>query len=148
MTSTVRDVMSEPLPSVRDDDPVVAVARRLRAHRAAAVPVCDADGGFLGMLTATDVIDRCVADGQNPRVMRAGSMLDGPGPVLDPDQEPDAALLNLILNQRLPMLPVVHDGRLVGTLTLDDFAGHLVDAQDNTTGEFMIGDTSWWPTDL
>jgi CBS domain-containing protein len=80
MTSTVRDVMSASLPSVRDDDPVVAVARRLRAHRAAAVPVCDADGGFLGMLTAADVIDRCVADGQDPRVMRAGSLLDGPGP--------------------------------------------------------------------
>ena len=81
--------------------------------------------------------------------MRAGSLLDGPGPVLDPDEEPDADLLSLILNQRLPMLPVVQGGRLVGTLTLGDFAGHLIDAaQDDTVAEFMVGDTSWWPTDL
>jgi hypothetical protein len=55
-------------------------------------------------------------------------------------------MLGLIVNQRLPMLPVVHNGRLIGTLTLDDVAGHLVDpARDEAMGEFMVGDTSWWP---
>jgi CBS domain-containing protein len=79
MPSTVRDVVSASLPSVlervggRGGPPVARIARR-RCQ-------CDVDGGFLGMLTAADVIDRCVADVQDPRVMRAGSL---PQLVLEP----------------------------------------------------------------
>ncbi len=144
MMTTVRDVMSAPLPCVRDDDPVVAVGRRLRAHRAEAVPVCNADGGFLGMLTAADVIDRCLADGQDPRVMRAGALLEGTGPVVDPGEPLYAAVLGVILTRRQPTLPVVEDGGLIGMLTLDDIAGHLVDEEDDTDDDFRIGGASWW----
>ena len=77
MATTVRDVMRAPCPASRAPIPSVAAARRLRAHAVPAVPVCGADGEFLGMLTSADIIDRCVADGRDPRTMQCGSLIEG-----------------------------------------------------------------------
>ena len=124
--TTVRDMMRRPLPSVSRTETVVSAARRLRAHRVPAVPVCDDGGGFLGMLSAGDIIDRCVADGQDPRAMTSGSLIEGPGPCVDPDDVFGSTLMSLILAQAFPMLPVVLNGRLIGMLTIDDIAGYLL----------------------
>jgi CBS domain-containing protein len=136
MATTVRDVMRAPLPGVESTDPVVAAARRLRAHAAVAVPVCGPNGEFLGMLTSADIIDRCVADGRDPRTMQCGSLIAGTPVVVAPDEEFGSRVLGLVLAQPIPMLPVVTvGGRLVGMLTVDDIAGHLLEgdpADDNS----------------
>ena len=106
MATTVRDVMRAPLPGVESTDPVVAAARRLRAHAVAAVPVCGAGGEFLGMLTSADIIDRCVADGRDPRTMQCGSLIEGtPAGVVAPDEEFGSQVLGLVLAQPVPLLP-------------------------------------------
>ena len=128
MATTVRDVMRAPLPGVESTDPVVAAARRLRAHAVPAVPVCGTAGEFLGMLTSADIIDRCVADGRDPRTMTCGSLIEGSPVVVTPDEEFGSRVLGLVLAQPFPMLPVVAaNGRLIGMLTVDDIAGHLLE---------------------
>jgi CBS domain-containing protein len=141
MATTVRDVMRAPLPGVESTDPVVAAARRLRAHAVAAVPVCAAGGEFLGMLTSADIIDRCVADGQDPRTMQCGSLIEGTPVVVAPDEEFGSRVLGLVLAQPVPLLPVVAaDGRLVGMLTVDDIAGHLLEGDQADESSFEPDD--------
>ena len=141
MATTVRDVMRAPLPGVESTDPVVAAARRLRAHAVAAVPVCGAGGEFLGMLTSADIIDRCVADGQDPRTMQCGSLIEGTPVVVAPDEEFGSRVLGLVLAQPVPLLPVVAaDGRLIGMLTVDDIAGHLLEGDHADVSSFEPDD--------
>ncbi len=122
---------------------MVTAARRLRAHAATAIPVWGHLGAYIGMLTAKDIIDRCVADGQDPRTTSAGSLVLSSGPVVHPDDDAGSTVLDLILSQPVPMLPVVDGGRLVGVITLDAIAGHLVDTiQDDEDGSEPGHD--WW----
>lgn len=141
MTTTVRDVMRAPLPGVDGSEPVMAAARRLRAHALAAVPVHGVGGEFLGMLTAADIIDRCVADGQDPRAMLCWSLIDGAPVFVTPEEVFGSRILGVMLAQPFPMLPVVGaEGRLIGMLTVDDVAGYLLEAEH-------VDDTSFEPED-
>lgn len=148
MATTVGDVMSAPYPGVARDDTVVAVAVRLRDSGFGAVPVCGTGGEFLGLVTATDIIDRCVADGCDPRLVAAESLLPGPQPFVGPTDRLDTGVLSDLLAQPLPILPVVQEGRLVGILTVDDIAGHLVDESEEDGGyqPFPWGGAAEWPT--
>ncbi len=143
MTTTVRELMGPPSPSVHHEESVVTAARRLRAHAAAALPVRGPLGEFIGMLTGKDIIDRCVADGQDPRTTTAGSLVMSPGPVVQPDDDAGSTVLDLLLGQPVPMLPVVEDGQLVGLITLDAIAANLVDTivEDD---DIVEGDRWWW----
>jgi len=140
IATRVRDVMRAAPPGVVSTEPVVAAARRLRAHAVAAVPICAADGEFLGMLTSADIIDRCVADGQDPRSMSTGELLVGPVVGVSPDEVFGSRVLGLVLAQPFPMLPVVtDDGRLIGMLTVDDVAGYLLEGDHVDDAMFEPG---------
>lgn len=144
ITTTVRKLMGPPSPSVHHEETVVTAARRLRAHATTAVPVWGHLGEYLGMLTAKDIIDRCVADGQDPRTTSAGSLVLSTGPVVHPDDDAGSTVLALLLSQPVPMLPVVDRGRLVGVITLDAIAGHLVDTIGDDGDSSGLGH-EWWP---
>ena len=60
-----------------------------------------------------------------------GSLIGSPGPAVRPDDEAGFTVLNLILGLSEPVLPVVEEGQLVGLITLDVLADHLVDTFDD-----------------
>lgn len=129
--TTVGDLMGPPFPSVHHAESVVAAARRLRAHAVPTVPVQGDNGELLGMLSARAIVDQCVADARDPRTTSVGSLISSPGPVVCPEDEAGFTVLNLILGLTEPVLPVVKEGQLVGLITLDALADHLVDAFDD-----------------
>jgi CBS domain-containing protein len=129
--TTVGDLMGPPFPSVHHAESVVAAARRLRAHAVPTVPVQGDNGELLGMLSARAIVDRWVADARDPRTTSAGSLIGSPGPAVRPDDEAGFTVLNLILGLSEPVLPVVEEGQLVGLITLDVLADHLVDTFDD-----------------
>jgi len=53
---TAGAVMTKKVASARPDDTVAEVARLLTAHDISAVPVCDASGALLGMLSEGDLM--------------------------------------------------------------------------------------------
>src|SRR5690349_1277596 len=137
--------MSAPLRGVQVSDPVIAAARRFR-YQGDALPVCSATGEFVGMLTPEDIVTGCVAAGRDPRGTPVGSLLHGPWPVLDASQILGPEVLTALLAQRLPFLPVLRNGKLVGLLTMDALAGHLLDSIDDTeTNDTDLDDDGWWP---
>ena len=127
MTPTVREVMSPPPPCVGRADTVVMVARKMRALGVSSVAVADDLGTFVGMASEPDIIERCVADGRDPRRMDAGALLRDGQEWVDPDRRADSDLLAMILRHVLSDLPVVQDGRLVGMIGAADLAAPLVD---------------------
>lgn len=52
----VRDVMDEDLVTARDDDDVDAILVRLRQRAVRRIPIVDAAGGLVGILTLDDIV--------------------------------------------------------------------------------------------
>jgi len=140
---TVRRLMSPAPPSIDQFETVMAAARRMRASGAVSIPVSDECALFLGMLSDRDIVERCVADGHNPRAVTVGWLVAAQQTVIDPDRVVDAAVLAMIVRQPLAELPVVENGVLVGVLSVADAAVPLLDGD---TAESDLDD--FWPSDL
>jgi CBS domain-containing protein len=143
ITPTVRQLMSPPQPGIDQFDTVMSAARRMRASGAVSLPVSDERGLFVGMLSDRDIVERCAADGRDPRAVTVGSLLQGQQQVIDPDRAADPTVLAMIVRQPLAELPVIENGVLVGMISVADLAIPMVDigASDNDLDGF-------WPTDL
>ena len=142
-TPTVRQLMSPPQPGIDQFVTVMSAARRMRASGAVAIPVSDERGLFVGMLSDRDIVERCAADGHNPRAVTVGSLLGRQQQVIDPDRAADPTVLAMIVRQPLAELPVVDNGVLVGMISVADVALPMVDgaASDHEIDGF-------WPTDV
>jgi CBS domain-containing membrane protein len=128
---TCADIMSRPAVSVSPATSIAAAWRLLRRHRIKALPVTDAAGHVIGIVTRTDIVDRNHASGIGalPFLHRRGLQLiastapqvsslmnndvrtvDAAMPIVD--------LLPLFAHERHHHIPVVDaDRRLAGMIT-------------------------------
>jgi CBS domain-containing protein len=138
--STVRvgDVMTRDVVSVTPETPLKDVAAVLVARGISGLPVCDADGAVVGVLSEADLL---VKQGGSPersgglfawlvetasapdlaklRAHTAGEAMTAPAITVDagdPVSEAARTMVSLGVNR----LPVVEDGRLVGIVTRAD----------------------------
>ena len=139
---TVRRLMSPAPPSIDQFETVMAAARRMRASGAVSIPVSDECALFLGMLSDRDIVERCVADGQDPRVTRVGALVQSCEQTVTADHPADSTVLSMVLRQPLGQLPVVENGVLVGVITLAGIASLLIDDRDPDGAASRL----FWPT--
>ena len=138
--STVRvgDVMTPDVVSVTPDTPLKDVAAALVERGISGLPVCDADGAVVGVLSEADML---VKQGGSPersgglfawlvetasapdlaklRAHTAGEAMTSPAVTVEtasPVSEAARTMVSLGVNR----LPVVEDGRLVGIVTRAD----------------------------
>ena len=138
--STVRvgDVMTRDVVSVTPDTPLKDVAAALVERGISGLPVCDADGAVVGVLSEADML---VKQGGSPersgglfawlvetasapdlaklRAHTAGEAMTSPAVTVEtasPVSEAARTMVSLGVNR----LPVVEDGRLVGIVTRAD----------------------------
>ena len=117
----VSDIMSPHIVSIRHDEPVSAAARLLTRHNLGSLPVCGADGNLRGMVTARDIVLRCVAAEEDPLAVPVGDIMSRRCATVPPDADVREAARRMAAEQ-VRRLPVVEDGRLVGILSLGDLA--------------------------
>ncbi|MFZ5472158.1 MAG: M50 family metallopeptidase [Myxococcota bacterium] len=108
----VRDLMSPRTSSIPLGTEVEEVARRMKLERRLALPVVDETGNAVGVVTLR-AVKSVPADRRNGS--RVDNILSRVEPVTPEDEVWKA--LRLMSTERVPQLPVVEDGRLVGTLT-------------------------------
>jgi len=134
----VGDVMTRDVVSVTPETPLKDVAAVLVARGISGLPVCDADGAVVGVLSEADLL---VKQGGSPersgglfawlvetasapdlaklRAHTAGEAMTAPAITVDagdPVSEAARTMVSLGVNR----LPVVEDGRLVGIVTRAD----------------------------
>jgi CBS domain-containing protein len=163
----VSDVMTRPVISVSGDAPFKEIVDTLARHRVSAVPVVDADGKVLGVVSESDLLAKVVAGGdphtrirashsikvQTRRMVHAETALElmnSPAATIDLDASVVEAARRAA-SARVRWLPVVDNhGVLVGMVTRSDLLrvflrsdeelrAHLVD--DVLARQFSI-DTS------
>jgi CBS domain-containing protein len=135
----VRDVMKSPVISVQPDSPLKEVARLLVEHRISGLPVVDADGFVVGVVSEEDFLARSAGiepvrhrplswawTGAPDRraverlhATTAGEAMTAPAITIGADR-PVSEAAALMSKSDVNRLPVVEDGRLVGIVTRAD----------------------------
>jgi CBS domain-containing protein len=133
----VREIMTESPRSTRADTPLRDAARDLVRSGIGALPVIEADGLLVGMLSERELMRHMLSlasiNGSIPRpqsgVERARrtvrDVMTRQVLCVSPDQ-PLAEVASLMTNKDVDRVPVVEEGRLVGFLTRSDIVRKLI----------------------
>jgi CBS domain-containing membrane protein len=128
MLST-RDLMTEDLIALRDTDSLLAAKRAMEEARIRHLPIVDAAGAFVGLLTHRDMLAASVSrlaeiDDDTQEEIYAGipikEVMRSDVALASPDL-PLRQAAEVLLTQKYGCLPVVASGKLVGILTSSDF---------------------------
>ena len=148
------DVMTTKVISTTANTPVREVARTLLAHGISAMPVLDADGAPIGMVSEGDLVSRdelerverrdwwlkLVADDTAPDSgflanLRAPDRTAGDvmsAPVITVSEETELTeVARLLAEQHIKRVPVVQQGRVVGIVSRADLLGALAAPQSD-----------------
>jgi CBS domain-containing protein len=149
----VRDLMNEDVVTVAPETPLKDAAALLVEHRISGLPVCDAGGRVVGVLSEADILVKEQGrDDRHGRVL--GWLLDGP-PLEEAKVEartageaastpaitigpnrPAAAAARLMVDEGVNRLPVVsRQGALVGIVTRADLVRAFVRPDDQIERE-------------
>jgi CBS domain-containing protein len=128
----VADLMTLDPVVVRADDPIEEAERLMRKRRVTGLPVVDAHGAPLGVISQTDVIEDggaplAILLRRKPTGLRVGELMTSPAvTVLDTARLVDAA--RLMRDNRIHRLVAVDEhGRTVGVLSASDFVALYAD---------------------
>lgn len=145
---TAADVMSHEVIAVRPETPLHQAARLMVDKKISGLPVADADGRPIGVLTEGDLLRR-VETGTEGRAPGWLSIVFGPGrlagryvrtharrvsevmtpePVCVVEKAPLEEVVTLMQSKRVKRVPVVSGNRLVGIVSRADLIRVLADA--------------------
>lgn len=111
-----REIMTRDVISILDEATVEDAARMLARNRISGVPVVNASGLLLGLVTEHDLIakhGRSVSE-----IMSKGVI------TVSPDTEVEQ-VQHLLTNQRIRRVPVVEDGKVVGIVSRSDLVRQI-----------------------
>lgn len=153
MTLTAADIMTKKVVTAHPDDSVAKVARLLSDHQISAVPVCDAQGSVLGMLSEGDLIRPFGMDNVSKRAWWLNLLAEGtdlapsfldflrvenhparemmvtPAVTATPDTTV-SVLADLLTRHHIKRLPILRDGKLVGIVSRADLVNAIARTPD------------------
>jgi CBS domain-containing protein len=149
----VQDVMTEDVATVRPETPLKEVAALLVEKRISGLPVCDADGALLGVVSEADILVK--EEGVEPERRRAlawllrgdngtdkiaattaGEAMTSPAVTIDP-RRPVSDAARLMIERSVNRLPVVEGARLVGIVTRADLVAAFTRSDEEIRREIV-----------
>ena len=118
------EVMTSKPACCTPDTPLQEVAHLMVAHDCGEIPVCDAKGQPVGVVTDRDITVRTVAQGLNPLDKKARDVMSSPCHTVDEDCSLGDCCERMESLQLRRMLVVDGNGRLCGIVALADVALH------------------------
>jgi CBS domain-containing protein len=116
----IRDIMTKELCTAEPDTTLEEIAVIMRDAGTGAIPVVE-DGELTGIVTDRDIVLRCIAEGRDPSGTRADDIVSEELVTIGPDADVQEAA-RIMGEHQIRRLPVVEKRRLVGMLSLGDFA--------------------------
>jgi len=126
MAKTARDLMSQGVDCVGENENLVAAARKMRDLDVGALPICGDDQRLKGMLTDRDIVIKCVAEGTSPSSVMAGQFAEGKPVTVGADDSAEV-VLDTMAKHQVRRLPVIDGHQLVGIIAQADVARALPD---------------------
>ena len=119
---TAADVMTPGPACCAPDTPLAAAARLMVQHNCGEIPVVDADGQLIGVVTDRDIVCRVLATGKNPLDHTVQDCMSQPAITVHPDTTL-ADVMATMERHQIRRVPVVDDHeRCVGIVAQADLA--------------------------
>jgi CBS domain-containing protein len=121
MAVTLRDFMtSDDVLTIPADTTLGQAARLMRGRNVGAAVVVD-EGGIVGIFTERDLL-RAIADSRHPDQGQVQSYMT-PDPLTLPSDHSPSEAARIMSERKFRHIPVVDDGRLVGSVSIRDLVG-------------------------
>ena len=116
---TVKDVMSSPVRTVREDDNATKIAKMMTRNNVGSVVVVDRKRKPLGMITEKDLVRGVAAKGLHPNKVKAGKIMSKPLRTVEPTLDVREAARRM-KQLKVKRFAVMEAGKLVGIVTGTD----------------------------
>lgn len=117
--AAILDHKGREIVSTKPDDTLAAISQLLTQHRIGAVLVRDAAGTVLGILSERDIVRALAAHGSRALTLTGSAVMTRDIVYGCPTDTVDKVLATMT-NRRIRHLPVMHEGRLVGLISIGD----------------------------
>ena len=124
MAKTAREIMTGGAECAHENESLQDAARMMRELDVGALPICGEDDRLKGMVTDRDIVIRIVAEGRDPRQVKAGELAEGKPVTIGADDSIDEALRTM-KEHKVRRLPVIDGQRLVGMVSQADIARNI-----------------------
>ena len=115
----IKDIMTEDVESCTILDNVYEVALKMKQLNVGAIPIVDQDK-LVGMITDRDIVVRGVAE-KHPGSTKVEDIMSNHLITVSPDATSQEAA-KLMAEHQIRRIPVVEEGKLIGIVSLGDFA--------------------------
>jgi CBS domain-containing protein len=115
----IKDIMTEDVESCTLLDNVYEVALKMKELNVGAIPIVDQDK-LVGMITDRDIVVRGVAE-KHPGSTKVEDIMSDHLITVSPDATSQEAA-KLMAEHQIRRIPVVEEGKLIGIVSLGDFA--------------------------
>jgi CBS domain-containing protein len=116
---TLKEIMTKDVETCTLLDNVYEVAVKMKEYNVGSIPIVDGDK-IVGVITDRDIVTRCVAE-KHPASSKVEDIMSKELITITPDSNA-AQAAQLMADKQIRRLPVVEGGRLVGVVSLGDFA--------------------------
>lgn len=115
----LRDKQSQTVHTVRADATVLEALQLLAEHNVGALPVVDAAGELVGVVSERDYARKVVLKGRSSVGTPVSAIMSSPVITVTPQQSIQFCM-DLMTERHLRHLPVVDNGTLIGLLSIGD----------------------------
>lgn len=116
------DLMKTNVKCVEIDDTVTDAAALMKQAGVGFLPVCDANGLPLGVITDRDIVVRVIAEGRDPNTCSVAGAMTLETISCGPDDDIEVAEKRMASEHKSRILVRDDDGAVVGVISLSDIA--------------------------
>jgi CBS domain-containing protein len=116
------ELMKTNVKCVEIDDTVMDAAAIMKSAGVGFLPVCDANGLPLGVITDRDIVVRVVAEGRDPTTCTVAAAMSLETLSVGPDDDLAIAARRMATEHKSRILVRDEDGAVVGVISLSDLA--------------------------
>lgn len=123
MNDLVQDIMTKDVVSV-DENMTALDAARLMTEKGISSLIIEKDHAPVGIISERDFVKKICLKDMQPSTINVGSMMSKIQTYASPDTPVEVAVQRMV-NHKIRRLPVISDGKVIGIITVTDFAKHL-----------------------
>lgn len=120
----IKNITIQKIETCNEDDSIIEVAKKLQSINDRHIFIVDKDQKPAGIISAVDISNRIVAEGKNPKEMKASQVMNSPVESAELNKESEFAL-KIMMERNTLHCPVVDNGKLVGCVSYNDVFQHV-----------------------
>jgi CBS domain-containing protein len=134
--TTAREIMTGGVECIGENETLEMAAQKMKDLDVGSLPICGEDNRLKGMVTDRDIVIKVLADGQDPRSVKAGELGQGKPVTIGADDSIEEAIQTMQSHQ-VRRLPVIDGHDLVGILSQADVARNYPEDRVGELVEFI-----------